>query len=368
MRSTTRRLAALTCVVVVAAAACGSTAALRTAASTSKATPVGTSVVSTTAVSRPAAPTSPGAGTQNGFSYATKVFAMPFDVTVPASLQPEPGEEQPHFVTWHDRTNPDRAVRFLIPLNLYPPGATRPTPPPHDYLTYLLAQADHGAHFADQTQATVGGRPATIVTATVDRSLDGSLGCPEDAIAAPDCFGLQPELVLRIAVIDIGGKTLLIWLRNNTSVAGSMTTEIDSFNQLLSSVQFSDRAIQAPTAAVATVLDGAYRWTITKDDALAHGTPGDKTPESLALFPWVFTITMSNGRWSLHHTEHDVGQDDGGGSYAISGNRIDLHQQGNTNSFAFTRDDDGTLHLDPIPPMDTGDQFVMATNPWSKIG
>ena len=45
-----------------------------------------------------------------------------------------------------------------------------------------LQQTDHGAHFADTTTTTVGGRPATIVTATVDDSLDGSLGCPSQRL------------------------------------------------------------------------------------------------------------------------------------------------------------------------------------------
>ena len=46
---------------------------------------------------------------------------------------------------------------------------------------------------------------------------------------------------------------------------------------------------------VAAGLDGTYRWTLTKDDALTHGLPGDKTPESQATFPWDFTMTMSAG-------------------------------------------------------------------------
>ena len=107
-----------------------------------------------------------------------KAFNLPFDVTVPGWLDATPSVEQPNFVTWQSPTV-DRAVRFLIPVNVYPPGGTGPTSPPPDYLHYLLAQTDHGAHFADQTQTTVGGKPATIVTATVDNSLDGSLGCPD---------------------------------------------------------------------------------------------------------------------------------------------------------------------------------------------
>ena len=176
-------------------------------------------------------------------------------------------------MTWQSPTV-DRAVRFLIPVNVYRPGGTGPTPSPPDYLHYLLAQTDHGAHFADQTQTTVDGKPATIVTATVDHSLDGSLGCPDTVTPAHECFGLQPDLVLRIAVVDTGTTPLLIWLRGPAGT--DMTADNASFAETLTTIRFSDRPVQPPTTAavgVATALDGTYRWTITAADAMAHGTP-----------------------------------------------------------------------------------------------
>jgi len=46
-------------------------------------------------------------------------------------------------------------------------------------------------------------------------------------MAAPDCFGLQPDLVLRIAVVDVGDKALLIWLRNDrNSTADAMKKSV----------------------------------------------------------------------------------------------------------------------------------------------
>ena len=39
------------------------------------------------------------------------------------------------------------------------------------------------------------------------------------------------------------------------------------------------------SALVATSLDGTYRWTITAADALAHGTPDDKTPRGSGDVP-----------------------------------------------------------------------------------
>lgn len=117
-------------------------------------------------------------------------------------------------------------------------------------------------------------------------------------------------------------------------------------------------------------IDGTYRWTITSDDALAHGTPGDKTPENLATFPWVFTITMNHGTMHLEHREREGVLDDGGGTYTVVGDQIAFTWQisGSTETFTYSVDDDGTLHLDAHLPMNPGDQFVTATNPWEKIG
>jgi len=65
------------------------------------------------------------------------------------------------------------------------------------------------------TKITVDGHPATLMnlTRTLDAShpegfLDGSLGCPERcADRAEGCFGPQPNLLLRLAVIDVGDTT-----------------------------------------------------------------------------------------------------------------------------------------------------------------
>ena len=94
---------------------------------------------------------------------------------------------------------------------------------------------------------------------------------------------------------------------------------------MLTSIRFSKRTVEASpatTASVATLLDGTYQWTITKDDALAHGTPNDKTPENLATFPWVFTMTMKDGTTHLKHRDGDGAQDDGVGAYTVNGDQL----------------------------------------------
>ena len=119
---------------------------------------------------------------------------------------------------------------------------------------------------------------------------------------------------------------------------------------------------------VASDLNGIYRWTITKEDALASETE-DKSPEHLAEFPCVFTMTLEDGTWKLTHTE--VGQpytDSPGDSYSIQGDRISFDWEDSILTFTFSVDDEGTLEVRPVEPMDAGDQFVWATHPWIKIG
>src|SRR5207247_2645654 len=72
----------------------------------------------------------------------------------------------------------DEKVRFLIPVELYPPGSSTPQPPPANYLEYLRGQAAQGAKFSNVATITVDGHAATLMTATTSTSTDGSLGCP----------------------------------------------------------------------------------------------------------------------------------------------------------------------------------------------
>lgn len=124
-------------------------------------------------------------------------------------------------------------------------------------------------------------------------------------------------------------------------------------------------AVTGPSSAL---LDGTYRWTITKADALAHGLPSDKTPENLEQLPAVFTVTMTHGTWTFTHRDGGGDYDDGGGTYTVDADRVTFEWIGSTLTFAFSVDGDGTLHLDPQPPMQPGDIFVWATNPWERVG
>jgi TRAP-type C4-dicarboxylate transport system substrate-binding protein len=118
----------------------------------------------------------------------------------------------------------------------------------------------------------------------------------------------------------------------------------------------------APQAPAASDLNGTYRWTITKQDALANKLK-DQSP-----FPVTSTMKLKDGTWILTDRENGQLHIDGQGTYAFKGNRILFRwPPGPGISFTFSVDDKGNLHLTPIPPMAVDDQFVWSTKPWIKI-
>jgi hypothetical protein len=144
--------------------------------------------------------------------FTSRTFAIPFTATVPGSFKPVPTEQTQTLVSWSAVTG-DRYIRVLLPAVLYQPGSTTPQPPPKDYLAYLRGLTAAGASFTNETSTTVSGHPATLITGTASDALDGTLGCPQAQTPIEVCFGLQPELTLRIAVIPVGTRTLLAWAR-----------------------------------------------------------------------------------------------------------------------------------------------------------
>jgi hypothetical protein len=67
--------------------------------------------------------------------------------------------------------------------------------------------------------------------------LDGSLGCPTvGADRVEGCFGVQPDRILRIAVIPVGNSTLLAWARTSKAVPDAAFVAV--FETMLKSVRF----------------------------------------------------------------------------------------------------------------------------------
>ena len=177
-------------------------------------------------------------------TYSSKALVVRLTVTVDAGLKSPPNPDSPNLLSWDAAASEENKVRFLVPVELYRPGTSTPVAPPKDYLTYLQGQAKDGAELSKVTKTTVDGHPATLMnlTSTVDAShpdgfLDGSLGCPErGADQAEGCFGPQPDLLLRLAVIDVGDTTLLAWARMNKNNPDQAFVAM--FEQMLSSVRF----------------------------------------------------------------------------------------------------------------------------------
>ena len=285
------RNVALTLGVVVLAAACSSSRP----ASSSLSSP-------SRAPARPPSSTPTSTPPQH-FDYSTKLLDPPLDLDLPSFLDATPGDEGAAFVTWG---SPDGsvAVRVLGRSSSTQRARRRRSPVPSDYVKYLLGQADHGAHFVGRVETKVDGHAATVLTATTDKSIDGSLGCPGTGIAADKCFGLQPEFSLRIAVVTTDKGPLLIWLRSNSDTTADLSAATERFDAFLRGVHFAHRAVTTESASDA--VDRVVRRDVHVDDrgqdALAHGTPSDKTPAGLAVFPNTLTATLKDGQFTLRET------------------------------------------------------------------
>jgi TRAP-type transport system periplasmic protein len=116
-----------------------------------------------------------------------------------------------------------------------------------------------------------------------------------------------------------------------------------------------------------TSLNGTYRFTITRQDALDSPTES-KSPSHLATFPWIFTATLKDGRWTMAHTGGDVETDSPGDSYSLQGDTIAFNWTGvGVLRFTYSLDNKGNLTLRSVPPMDPGNVFVWTTHTWTRI-
>ena len=188
-----------------------------------------------------ASPASPV--TASSQTYASKDFKLPLTVTVDASLESPPETDFPTFLTWDAVSSSSNKVRFLVSTNMYRPGSFASQAPPKNYLKYLRGLTSHGVTLSHVVKITVDGHPATLMTASSSAAagppgfFDGTIGCPDPASDQEEgCFGFQPDVVLRLAVIQVGGTTLLAWAR--TSKAHPDEAFFAMFEKMLTSVRF----------------------------------------------------------------------------------------------------------------------------------
>jgi hypothetical protein len=263
-----------------------------------------------------------------GPTYSSKRFVVPFDTATPTWKPGPPTQEQPNFVTW---VAPDesQAIRFVVPVTVFKPGTTTevPVPDPASYLGYLMGQSAKGAHFADVTKITVGGQPSTELTATTNQSLNGSLGCQKRGLAPPDCYGLQPDVSLRMAVIPRGSRTLLVWLRTDINMAeATRIRNVKAFDAILTSIKFSDRAVATtPVAVGKTALDGTWQAKFTKKELAA--SPLLMAPDEVNDDNWgTLTLSFKRGSVTSMITNPAIGTQKGTSTYTVAGDVLTLYQ------------------------------------------
>ena len=178
----------------------------------------------------------------SGEVYNSERFVVPLTLVVDDALNSPPNPDAKQLLSWDADPSPDgNRVRFFVPVELYPPGSRTPEAPPEDYLAYLQGPVAERAQISNVIRTTIGGRPATLMTITNDgrpeNDLHGALGCPErNADPGEGCFGIQPDRILRLAVIDIDGTTLLTWARVNK--IGGDNSFVEMFERMLRTVQF----------------------------------------------------------------------------------------------------------------------------------
>jgi hypothetical protein len=187
-------------------------------------------------------PAKASASSPVGPTYASKAFAVPLTIAVPASFfKAQPNSDTSTLLTWFTGSEARfHKVRFLLPDSLYRPGQTAPEAPPKDYLAYLRGLSRQGLTLADEKKITVDGHSATLMTGTAEHDLDGSIGCPQTGgspDAGGDCFGWGPAAVARIAVIDVSGRTLVSWAGINKG-ASDESAFFAEFEAMLQSIKF----------------------------------------------------------------------------------------------------------------------------------
>jgi hypothetical protein len=110
-------------------------------------------------------------------------------------------------------------------------------------------------------------------------------------------------------------------------------------------------------------VNGTYHWQVTSTGARAAARAVGGSPHEGDVGS-VGKMTLRDGKWLMGDTHPE----DYSGTYEIAGDRLVFDWQDITLTFEFARDDDGTIQLKPLRPMNPGDAVVWAGGPWRHVG
>ena len=113
-----------------------------------------------------------------------------------------------------------------------------------------------------------------------------------------------------------------------------------------------------------SAINGTYHWRTTGTGARAAARVAGRPPldEDVGILG---KMTLRDGKWLIG----DGGDpEENSGTYKIIGRRLVFDWGEVTLIFRFTRDQDETLRLTPVPPMNVGDAVVWAGGPWRRVG
>ena len=114
-----------------------------------------------------------------------------------------------------------------------------------------------------------------------------------------------------------------------------------------------------------SAVNGTYHWRVTEAGAHAAaravGAPPNANDEDIGT---VGKMTLRDGKWLMG----DVEPENYSGTYEIVGNQLVFEWKGDVLAFKFSRDSDGSIELEPLPPMNPGDAVVWAGGPWRRVG
>ena len=137
----------------------------------------------------------------------------------------------------------DLKLRILTPFYFYPPGSLTTIEHP-SYAEYVAAwdalESSGTATISDRSSATVGGRPATVMSLKVQEDAPGAIACPTaTSSAVSQCAPLIAGRAVRVAIVDQGADAApTVFYISLNGDAADRASRFAEFDTMLSTVGF----------------------------------------------------------------------------------------------------------------------------------